>query len=409
MEIHFWQLPEDRNYVILKEALKEKIVRTLETKRYPWKFRDRFKNRKISLKKLKHISKNENFSLKNIEKNIIWIGGNNSKGLSYPKIPFRMGTRSSARFIAAIINDGTLTRKKYGGYGRLMYDNYDIFLRNSVIKDYLNTFGGKDDEVAYRENKNKKYLEFSSVMRDIVKLIIKSSGSKAESNLDVPNFVFESKKTKIGWIEQTIADEGEVKYYPKKYRRSIVWRRSLDVTGALKNERNLKETSIRKLPLRLQQIVENQKCKLIENEKKMLESLGIDYSIYNLGIYLTCTNKIRTRWQISITKRKNLLHLRKLIKIPSKVKEIKFTKLTKEFVRSKEPLKIKNALLTVGRNGKIFTSVDLKSKMNYKNTACAMKWIHIFEKQGLVEKVRDSIYGGRSYRQPAQYKLILNK
>ena len=47
--------------------------------------------------------------------------------------------------------------------------------------------------------------------------------------------------------------------------------------------------------------------------------------------------------------------------------------------------------------------------MNYKNTACAMKWIHIFEKQGLVEKVRDSIYGGRSYRQPAQYKLILNK
>ncbi len=406
--IHFWSLPENRNYIILKEELKKKIIKELKNKRYPWKLINRIENRKISIKKIKNIAEKEDFPLSLIEKNILWIRGNNSCGLSNPKLPIDFSIREGARFIAAIINDGTLTKEKKNNYGRLMYDNFDETLRNSVMKDYLIIFGGNKNEIAFRNTEKKKYLEFSSIIRDIVELVIKDKGPKCESNLHIPNFVFESKENMCGWIEQTIADEGEVKYEPNKYRRSIIWRRSLDITKIF-NKKIAGAIAFRKLPKELQEIVQKQKCNLILGEEKMLKLIGINYSLYNLGVYPTTKDKVRTRWQISITKRENLLKLRKLIKIPSLSKDKKFTAIVKEFVRYKEPLKIKEKILNLGENGKLFTSLDLVRKMGYKQTNTAIKWIKIFEKQSLIRKVRESSYGKGSYRKPAEYKLTQDK
>ncbi len=413
MIIHFWQLPENRTYITVKNNFKMELIKILETKKDPWKIRNKIKNGKISIKKIKLIAKKENILLEKMEKKIAWIGGKNSKGLFKPNFPINFSSREGARFIAAIVNDGTLTKEKDKskgkiGYGRLMYDNFDKSLRRSAIKDYPAASGGKNAEIASRDRQKKKCLEFSSVIRDIIELVIKEKGPKCESNIRIPEFIFRNKETMVGWIEQTIADEGEVKYYPRKYRRSIIWRRSLDITSALKNIPN-KEIALGKLSKNEREIVLKQKCNLTVGEEKILDLLRIIYKVYNLGIYPTVKNKIRTRWQISITKRENLLKLRNLIKIPSEVKNAKFSLLVEEFVRYKEPLKVKETIIKLGKEQNSFSSLDLKKKLNYKETNVAIKWLKIFEKQGLIKKTKESEYGNGDYRKPAEYQLILNK
>ena len=403
MIVRFWQLPENRNYLMLRNGFKNKIVQRLEAKKYSWKIRNKLKKGKISIRKLKKIAKEEKIPLDVFEKNIIWIGGNNSLGLSNPKFPIDFSSRVGARFIASIINDGTLT-KEGSSYGRLMYDNFDESLRESVIKDYTEIFGGKKEEVAFRETDKKRYLEFTSVIRDIIEKIIKEKGPKCETNIKLPEFILKNKECMLGWIEQTLADEGEIKFYPEKYRRAIIWRRSLDVTEKMKGKIN-KDTPFRKLQKEIQEILLKKRFNLIESEKKILESLDIKYIIYNLGIYKTERGKIRTRWQIMITKRENLLKLREIIKIPSKEKDKKFNRIVKGFTRFLEPLNVKNKIIEIGKNKKNFTSFDLKKKMLYKQTQTAIKWLRIFEKEKLIIKVEESKYGGGRYRRPAKYTL----
>lgn len=410
MIIHFWDLPEKRTYITLSKNFKNKLFCILEdNKIYSWKFKDRIKNKKISIKKLKYISKNENILLEEIEKNVIWIGGINSKGISNPKLPFNFSNRHGARFISAITNDGCLTNSNQDNcYGRLMYDNFDETLRNSVIRDYIDIFGGKPEEVAFRDYEKKKFLEFPSVVRDIVELILKEKGPKCESNLKIPDFIFDSNENMLGWIEQTIADEGEVKYDLKKYRRAIVWRRSVDVTDIF-NKKIAKDIPLRQLSSSLQIKVQDKKCNLIEAEKEILDLLGINYNIYNLGVYSTVKNKIRTRWQISITKRENLLKLRDLITIPLKNKDKKFSESFGKYKRYKEPLRVKQAIMELGGNNQVFTSADLRTKMRYQQVNTAIRWIKKFEKESMIKKTKDSTYGDGYYRKPAEYKLILGK
>lgn len=403
--IHFWQLPQERNYIILDEKLRIIILNNLKNEKFPTKVIRRFKRTKMSIKHIIEISKKLNIPLEMFEKNIYWIGGANSKGIHYPKLPFNFNSREGSRFIAAIINDGCLTKENinYHSYGRLMYDNFDETIRESVINDYLTILGGEPQDIAFRDNDNKKYLEFNSVARDTVGLIIKK-GCKSENNTEIPIFIIKNKENMLGWIEQTIADEGEVKYYPKKYRRAIVWRRSLDISEIIDQE-NISITSLKKLPLELQIKIKNKKFNLIDSEKKILDKFGIKYSIYCLEIYSTKNNKVRLRTQISITKRENLLRLRKLIKIPSKCKDKKFYDICKEFKRYKEPLRIKKVILKLGENNNTFNSYDLKNKMNYKNVNTSIKWLRRFEKEGLIKKIKESVYGNGFYRKPAIYAL----
>src|SRR3989338_937051 len=99
----------------MKENFKQGILKILEEENYPWKIINKVRNGKISIEKIKLISKKENIPLEEVEKNILWIGGNNSLGLSNPKLPINLSTRGGSRFIAAIINDGTLTKNKKNG------------------------------------------------------------------------------------------------------------------------------------------------------------------------------------------------------------------------------------------------------------------------------------------------------
>ena len=78
----------------------------------------------------------------------------------------------------------------------------------------------------------------------------------------------------------------------------------------------------------------------------------------------------------------------------------------KGFVRYKEPLKIKKFITKIGANNKVFTSLDLNRLMNYKQPRTGNKWLILFERDGLIQKVKESVYVKGKYRQPAFYKLI---
>jgi len=403
--IHFWHLPQKRNYVILNEGLRTYLFNRIKHKKFPTKVARRFKRVRISIKHIVEISKKLHIPLYIFEKNISWIGGANSKGVYNPKLPFNFNSRAGSRFIAAIVNDGSLTKENIDRncYGRLMYDNFDETIRDSVIKDYITVFGGSPQNIAFREADNKKYLEFNSLARDVMGLII-TKGCKSENNTEIPAFILKKKENMVGWIEQTIADEGTVKYYPKEHRRAIVWTRSIDISEMIE-QKYAHNTSLKKLPLELQTKIKNKNFNLIESEKIMLDSLEIKYTIYNLEIYLTKKNKSRLRSQLSITKRKNLLALRDIIKIPSEYKDKKFDRICRGFKRYKEPLKVKNAILRLCKDNKMFNSRDLMKKMKYKNVSPTIKWLKKFEKEGIIKKIKKSRYGKGSYRKPAEYAI----
>jgi len=249
--IHFWQLPDIRNYIILNEDFKKNILEKAKNTNFEYKIIRRLRRNRIKVQTIKEISKKLNVSLDSVEKEINWIGALNSKGLTKPKLPFDLNCRQGARFIAAIVNDGCLVKEGINSYGRLLYSNTDETIRGSVIRDYVEAFGGSPNEVAFRNNIKNKYLEFTSLIRDIIFLILKEKGFKSESNLEVPNFILNNKYNMIGWIEQTIADEGNINYYLERYRRAIVWKRALDITNIL-DQKITNEIPFRKLPKNLQ-------------------------------------------------------------------------------------------------------------------------------------------------------------
>mgnify|MGYP001606522965 FL=1 len=46
--------------------------------------------------------------------------------------------------------------------------------------------------------------------------------------------------------------------------------------------------------------------------------------------------------------------------------------------------------------------------MNYKSVSTTTKWLKLFEKEGIIKKIKKSSYG-KGYRKPAEYTLIQDK
>ena len=54
------------------------------------------------------------------------------------------------------------------------------------------------------------------------------------------------------------------------------------------------------------------------------------------------------------------------------------------FERYKEPIKIKEIIINLCKDNGFITTSTLKEKMKYKHINSAIKWIKIFEKEGLL-------------------------
>lgn len=312
VEVRIHQLPLKGNYVMLNKEFNEQLFNKFSkvsgtianasrisgiSKSVLGRF-FRKERKKIRIDFLLMITSLLNISLEEAEKNICWIGANNSQGITNPKLPFVFNTRASARFLAAICNDGWISDGLY-------YSNSSKELRDSVKKDALSVFGGDEDAIKEWVKEKDQYLSFPSIMRDVLVLITGFKGVKSENNPPVPPFILEDRNLICGWVEQTIADEGHIAYRPDKYRREIIWRRSFS--------KNLKE------------------YKLNIDERKMLDKIGINYDVKNIGTYKTSKGIEKIRLHMRIAKRKNVCKLRKLIRIPHPRKDRIFTEMIKNF------------------------------------------------------------------------------
>ncbi|MEK6936915.1 MAG: hypothetical protein AABW58_02490 [Nanoarchaeota archaeon] len=379
--IHFWEFPSlyvkiNKNFKeqLMNNFFKEKTtnqaaellhisvttIRNLKKNSYRLKI-------DYLIKISKHISKKE-FSLEEIQKNIVWIGDKSSYGVVNPNLPFDFNSREGARFLAAICNDGWISDGVY-------YSNSDSYLRKSVKSDGLSIFGGDKNTIKIWIKKKDQYLSFPSIIRDSMISMTDFKGVKSINNPNIPDIIFKSKDFMCGWVEQTIADEGCIKFYLEKYRREIIWTRSFK----------------KELP----------RYNLHLNELQILNRLGIKCKTYDVGEYYDKDGVLKTRKAIRIAKRKNLIKLRDLIKIPCKRKEKDFSDMMKSFQRYKEPLIIKEKIINLCNIYGYLTASTLKKEMNYKRVSNASKWIKLFEGEGLIKRVKDYSCGSL-----AKYVLI---
>ncbi len=387
--VHFWDLPEG-NRVILNAGAKDKLIRLVKEKynsnakaslaagigkttlnRYIQQ-----RGYKVTIDVLLKICKIVDSSLpflNELEKNIVWAGFANSQGIINPKLPFNFNSREGARFLAAICNDGWISDGAYYSYS-------EQDLAYSVKTDTLSVFGGNTDTVTEGRKDNDKYLVFPSIIRDVLVIVTSFKGIKSENNPAVPKFVFKDIEYVLGWIEQTIADEGYVKYKPEENRREVIWKRAF--------KKDL------------------QKYNLNINEIRMLDTLGIRCRIYNGESYNTAKGVEKTSIIIRIAGRENLLKLRKLIKIPCRRKDKIFTTALLEYKRHKEPLRIKDNILEICNEKSYITNSDLKNVMGYKKVNTAIRWLRYYSKIGLIKRTSESFYGtGVRGRAPAKYAL----
>ncbi len=384
--VHFWDLPKT-NHVILQPAFKADIMKTFvdmtssvhkasklsgisrtTIKRYMTM--NKPKLRIDFLLKISDIVRNEDFAINQLEQNIIWIGDVNSKGVASPKLPFNFNSREGARFLAAICNDGWISEGVY-------YSNSEPDLRKSVENDALKVFGGSAEAITEATKANDTFLRFPSIVRDTLMVLTGFKGVKSENNPPIPKFILKNKELVCGWIEQTMADEGCVKFYPSTYRREIMWKRAF--------KKNLND------------------YKLHEDEKAMLNKIGIEYNTYdNVGNYKTINGVNKITILVRIAKKENLLKLRSLIKIPSGRKDKKFSEALKDYEKSKEPSYVKDAITKICRENLFVNGMELKNELKYKGLNAATKWLNFYQRQGLLKRLKD-----RGGKVPVDY--VLNK
>ncbi|MEK6984599.1 MAG: hypothetical protein AABX33_08545 [Nanoarchaeota archaeon] len=310
--IHFWNLP-NKIHVILDSKFKDRLMREFMkvtiTKYNANKLTgiaritisDYINEKNIKIRidfllKIINVINKEEFNLSNIERNIKWIGDFRSQGVVNPKLSFNFNSREGARFLAAICNEGWISDGMY-------YSNSKEESRQSVKNDALTVFGGHNKTIGNFVKEKDQYLAFPSIMRDVVLLLTDFKGVKAEKNPNIPSFVLNNKELMYGWLEQTIGDEGHVKFYLDSHRREIIWRRACDTKF--------------------------NKCKIIEDELHILNRLGIDYDLKNIGNYVTSKGKKRFRMQIRVSRKENLKRLANSMRIPNNVKDKKLIEMLK--------------------------------------------------------------------------------
>ncbi len=338
-ELHIWDFPVNRYYISIKEDVKNDLIKTLlkicKTKYRAWKTTGvtratilRIEKERQPKMKLSTVTKilnfleskgHKKFSLNSVEKSINWIGAPQSNGILNPKLPFNFLTASGARFLAAISGDGSITNGSNSGekysLGALFYINNSNQLRNSVIKDALDVFGGNKNVI----KTNGIYTFFPFVFRDSIDKITNFKGKKSEINPGMPGIILSDTGLIANWIGQIIADEGNVRNYPDQYEKSITWRRSVDVTDIYVKFKKLNRKSL------IKQLGKIKKCNLIEDETRALNKIGINCILRPIEIYFTKDNKVKLRWELRISKKDNLIKLRKLITVPYKDKNKQFT------------------------------------------------------------------------------------
>jgi len=270
--------------LILKKAIEKYVTlsRFPDKKLYDILLRLKL-NKKISIKNLLKLIDDLKIPKAIMEQSIINITSvkNTNIGLKSPNLPFDFNNKETARIIAGILGDGSLSSNLL-----VDYHNQNKNLINLMSQAGKKVFG-KIDEKLYLKKDKTYQLHWPKIMGIFLFHIGLQPGYQTKTNPNIPSFIMDSsKKIKSTFLRQFFNDEGNVRL---KDRR-------LQVKQAIVCNKSKK-------------IIKNNIEKYCPNILRDIHFLLLDFNIkskISLGDYRPSTNCIKTDWELSIYGKENL-------------------------------------------------------------------------------------------------------
>ena len=181
----------------------------------------------------------DQYSLENLEKNILYIGRN--RLIKYPIFPIDFKTIEGASFIGDIITDGYLGSDLYCGYinsdtNQLYYNlkNLNKLITKREIKDK-----GLIKYRIYKTEKNASCIRYPKSIGKIINKIGVTKGKRVYKNPSLPKFLFNvDKKIFFKFFERVIVNEGWVSVKRINISHSVA-NKSLGISNFIKNYKEI--------------------------------------------------------------------------------------------------------------------------------------------------------------------------
>jgi len=379
------ELPEKEIYVEVDSEFKEKIKDWIKNKHSLKEFSEKIETSVriiehwlseeslLRLDTFKAIIKYFGLDCKTIK--IVSLRGKSGARIINPKLPFDFTTKSGVRIIAAILGDGSLSKKSS------IYSNTNLELIDGFIEDAKNVFGSLELKVRPKEKgSNVLVVDIPNICSKVLENIGLPAGSKVENNPHIPRFIFNLGKEKIAeFISQIIDDEGSV------------------------------SIASRHLKIGFCVIETEERSNLIYDLQKLLLKLNIESEIYQYEKYESSRGPARKKWQIEIhsferlEKLHSMLNLRHKERLKQLEKLLKSKKLTC-YPRKKCTEFYLSKMREIEEEKGFFTSVDLLKKIN-RSLGHTRNMIHKYWNKGLIQKIEKVSSDGTKFY-PAKYRVI---
>lgn len=142
------------------------------------------------------------------ESDVIWIGEKTGNGIETPKLPFKFNTEEGGKFVAAILGDGTFSKKGEPGY--INWCDYKL----AEVMAAAEKIFGKIRMVSCKEH----VIMFPAVIGKTIHKLGLRPGRKTVTNPRIPEFVMKgSDECKLGFLRQISDDEGSPEIGKRSY------------------------------------------------------------------------------------------------------------------------------------------------------------------------------------------------
>lgn len=362
------ELPEKEIYVKVKPEFLVKIREFLKEE----KVRELSKKIKSSEKILRHWLSDESllrldvfkrltkFFGENPERVIATLRSNTGRSIKNPKLPFDFKSKSGVRIIAAVLGDGSLSKRG------LSYINSNPTLVQKFIQDMKNVFGEISVTVRRKKGSNVLIAYPPKICGKIIGLIL-PQGPKVISNPHIPSFIFDLNEEQIyEFLSQIIDDEGSVSIASRHLRIKF-------------------------------SVLKGKKSNLINDLNLLFKKIGIESSIYEGKEYESKTGSKRKYWSLEIHSFSQLQKIYQLFNLRNEKRRRDLEKLLKKKKMDQFPKKrcreiYLSIMKEIQEKKGYFTSVDL-SKSTKRSVGSCRNVILKFKKLGLIKPIEKSFTG----------------
>ena len=306
-------------------------------------------------------------------KHIKFLRGRSGFRITNPKLPFDFRTVAGVRFIAALLGDGWLD-KKY----RVFYGNSTSTLIDGFIEDGQNIFGG----VGYDKRTNKKgvtIISYPPICGRVSSVIGLNPGPKVVINPKIPVFIFILEKDKKWhFLSQLLDDEGSV------------------------------NSKARYVKINLAVVETHPQSNILHGFGQLLDSLGLNFSIYKGDNYPSTKGPRRDRWtlQISGSEQLRLMSENLASRHQDKVKKLRNvcnSYVSRHFQRRKAQQTYISLMKSIQVDKDHFTSRDVALASGRALGSCR-NTIMAYRKRGLIVCTEPQISG--SCPACAKYRVV---